>query len=144
MEQVLTYSTLMMCVLLLVYCHRIVYFYRGLSRLTSGINNKKPNVCVIIPARNEEHTIGQCLASLQSQRYPQELLHVIVVDDYSTDRTMHAATAIAASSHIPITVISVHEFADITSEADNGRGDPDYRCRLYCPSRMDLNAYDIL
>ena len=115
MEQVLTYSTLMMCVLLLVYCHRIVYFYRGLSRLTSGINNKKPNVCVIIPARNEEHTIGQCLASLQSQRYPQELLHVIVVDDYSTDRTMHAATAIAASSHIPITVISVHEFADITS-----------------------------
>jgi cellulose synthase/poly-beta-1,6-N-acetylglucosamine synthase-like glycosyltransferase len=104
-----------MFVLLLVYCHRIFYFYRGLSRLRPGTNVTVADVCVIIPARNEEQTIGNCLSSLLSQRYPKEHIRIIVVDDHSTDRTMHAASSIASRSPIPITVIPVNEFSEITS-----------------------------
>lgn len=114
-ELFLQYSTVAMFLLLLVYCHRILYFNRGLSRLRIGTSSAKASVCVIIPARNEEHTIGQCLSSLSSQNYPHELIEVIVVDDHSTDRTAQQATTIAASSSIPITVIPVKEFPEITS-----------------------------
>jgi cellulose synthase/poly-beta-1,6-N-acetylglucosamine synthase-like glycosyltransferase len=44
-------------------------------------------VTIIIPARNEENAIGQCLQSIVNQHYPAELIQVIVIDDHSTDRT---------------------------------------------------------
>lgn len=43
---------------------------------------------VIIPVRNEEHTITQILKHLESQDYPKELFEVIVVDDFSDDGTV--------------------------------------------------------
>ena len=42
---------------------------------------------IIIPARNEEENIGNCLQSIISQNYPKELFEVIVIDDHSTDKT---------------------------------------------------------
>jgi succinoglycan biosynthesis protein ExoA len=42
-------------------------------------------VTVVIPARNEEHSIGRCLESVLNQQWPA--LQVIVVDGASTDRT---------------------------------------------------------
>jgi cellulose synthase/poly-beta-1,6-N-acetylglucosamine synthase-like glycosyltransferase len=42
---------------------------------------------VIIPARNEEEQIGDCLKSVLAQDYPADLFEVIVADDYSTDNT---------------------------------------------------------
>ena len=44
-----------------------------------------PFVSVLIPARNEEHTIGTCLSSLLDQDYPD--YEVIVLNDNSTDDT---------------------------------------------------------
>jgi len=44
-------------------------------------------VTVVIPARNEEENIAQCLAAVFNQRFPEHLLEVIVVDDNSTDNT---------------------------------------------------------
>jgi len=49
-------------------------------------------VTVIIPARNEERYIGECLQSLVNQHYPPELLQVIVIDDHSTDGTADVVT----------------------------------------------------
>ena len=46
-------------------------------------------VSVIVPARNEEATLGRLLASLGAQDYPD--LEVVVVDDRSTDRTARIA-----------------------------------------------------
>ncbi len=42
---------------------------------------------VIIPARNEETGIQQCLSSVLQQQYPSELFEVIVINDHSTDQT---------------------------------------------------------
>ncbi len=44
-----------------------------------------PLVSVLVPARNEEKTIGRCLRSLLAQDYPR--LEIIVLDDGSTDAT---------------------------------------------------------
>lgn len=51
-----------------------------------------PSVSVIIPVRNEVHTIGACLKSVRSQRY-EGTWEVIVVDDGSDDGTAAAAYA---------------------------------------------------
>jgi succinoglycan biosynthesis protein ExoA len=48
-------------------------------------------VTVIIPARNEEQSIGACLDSVLAQDYPN--LQVVVVDGSSTDRTADAVAA---------------------------------------------------
>ena len=49
-------------------------------------------VTVIIPARNEERNIGECLQSLVNQHYPAELMQVIVIDDHSSDGTADIVT----------------------------------------------------
>lgn len=43
---------------------------------------------ILIPARNEEQNIGGCLQSIEQLNYPKELLQVIVIDDFSDDRTV--------------------------------------------------------
>lgn len=44
-------------------------------------------ISVIVSARNEEKQIGALLDSLVNQTYPREWYEVIVVDDYSEDKT---------------------------------------------------------
>ena len=44
-------------------------------------------VSIIVPARNEETTIGNLLDALLQQDYPSGQLEIIVVDDHSTDQT---------------------------------------------------------
>lgn len=46
-----------------------------------------PRVTVVVPVRNGARWIGECLAALERQRYPEELLEVIVVDNGSIDQT---------------------------------------------------------
>jgi len=50
-----------------------------------------PFVSVIVPARNEEATIGDCLQSLKALHYPPGKLEIIVVDNGSQDRTYEIA-----------------------------------------------------
>ena len=45
------------------------------------------DISVVVPARNAEQTIGECLESLLTQSEPRERYEVIVVDDGSTDDT---------------------------------------------------------
>lgn len=52
------------------------------------------SVCVIIPARNEADTIGDCLTNVLAQDYPR--LHVVVIDDRSTDDTAAVAGRLSA------------------------------------------------
>lgn len=44
-------------------------------------------VSVVIPCRNEEKHIQQCVESVLASDYPKEQLHVLVCDGRSTDRT---------------------------------------------------------
>lgn len=86
----------------------ILYFFYGILIITlfrlftqiilSGIYNVKGKVrrseaylkiSIVVPAYNEEITIGDCIKSLLSIDYPD--YEIIVVDDGSTDRTLEEA-----------------------------------------------------
>ena len=51
------------------------------------MRNNSSFVSVIIPCRNEEKYIEECLDSVINQDYPKEKLEVLVVDGMSEDRT---------------------------------------------------------
>lgn len=53
-----------------------------------------PLVTIMVPARNEERNIGNCLASLLAQDYPN--FEVIVANDRSTDRTAEIVREVCA------------------------------------------------
>lgn len=59
---------------------------------------------ILIPARNEEKNIVDCLQSIQQLHYPKELIEVIVIDDFSDD-----ATVAIAKQFSPLQVIELKE-----------------------------------
>lgn len=65
----------------------ILFFHRGLKRLTKGTNTERQKVSIIIAARNEETRIIRCLNSVLMQDYPHDWFEVIVVNDRSSDST---------------------------------------------------------
>lgn len=46
-----------------------------------------PMVSVVVAARDEEASIEACLATLRANAYPSDRFEIIVVDDFSEDRT---------------------------------------------------------
>jgi glycosyltransferase involved in cell wall biosynthesis len=66
---------------------------------TSRSVRTRPEVSVIVPARNEEASLGACLASLAGQT--GVAFEIIVVDDNSTDRTREIAQRFSQISVLP-------------------------------------------
>jgi glycosyltransferase involved in cell wall biosynthesis len=73
--------------------------FRKLDILTRGSRRfaapEPPLVSAIIPAKDEEATLADCLATVITQSYPN--LEILVIDDRSTDRTATIARGFAAS-----------------------------------------------
>jgi glycosyltransferase involved in cell wall biosynthesis len=55
-----------------------------------------PRVTIAMPAFNEERFIEACIASVQAQDYPAELIEILVADGRSTDRTLDILAELAA------------------------------------------------
>jgi|GEM_PF-246307 len=81
----------------IIFFVRFVYFLIGLllnlrkfKNLSHRINTPRqdlPLVSVLIPARNEEGRIGDCLKSIASSSYPSNLIELIIINDRSSDGT---------------------------------------------------------
>lgn len=56
------------------------------------IENKLPNVSIIMPVQNEGSYINQSVQSVVSQDYPKDLIEIIVVDGMSMDDTRAVAS----------------------------------------------------
>ena len=80
--------------------------FRALGALTPGAirEAKPPTLSIIVPARNEEANITNCLEGLLHQDYPREHLQIIVVDDHSDDRTA-TAVQVLAREHPHLTLL---------------------------------------
>ncbi len=80
-------------VLLGAYYFLIHYYHKWWKQVPCFCNDAvndpvaDEKISVIVPARNEEAVIEQCILSLLQQSYPKALLEIIIVDDYSTDDT---------------------------------------------------------
>ena len=73
-----------------------------------------PLVSVIIPARNEEENIAECLKSVFDQDYPN--LEVTVVNDRSTDKTAEIVDALCEQrlkdGKTPCPLVNIEELPD--------------------------------
>jgi chlorobactene glucosyltransferase len=74
--------TAVLAVLLLNTINNLRLFHRPARRSPAA---RGPLVSVLVPARNEERSIGRCVESLIQQDYPH--LEILVLDDQSEDRT---------------------------------------------------------
>ncbi|GBQ49788.1 glycosyltransferase [Komagataeibacter sucrofermentans] len=63
-----------------------------------------PDVCVVVPARDEAPSVAACIGSLLAQDYPGTL-RVVLVDDNSTDGTGRLARAVP-DPHRRLTVVT--------------------------------------
>jgi glycosyltransferase involved in cell wall biosynthesis len=61
-----------------------------------------PEISVVIPARDEELTIGECIAGIQSLFAGNNIKGEIIVSDSSTDRTAAIATDLGATVVHPV------------------------------------------
>lgn len=69
-----------------------------------------PKVSVIIPARNEEKNIVNCLQHLTAQNYPD--YEIIVVNDRSSDRTAELVDAAAKNSRVPVRRVDIEKLPE--------------------------------
>ncbi len=98
--------------ILLVWARRVflVYGYRKnhppLLPLSSSPSNG-PKVSVIVPAKNEEKNIVNCLDSLVRQNYKN--LEIIVVDDRSDDSTPQILEDYSVKIKIPFKVVRIEK-----------------------------------
>lgn len=70
-----------------------------------NIENKSPNVSIILPARNEEKHIRYCIKSLLRQNYSN--FELILVNDESTDKTLEIMKEFEKSYSSKIKVVNV-------------------------------------
>ena len=50
---------------------------------------KLPTISIVIPTYNEEKNIKKCLDTILDQKYPKELIEIIIVDNGSVDGTIN-------------------------------------------------------
>lgn len=78
------------CVLLVFYVVLILAYYIAWKRIPSFRYSEvaaSDTFSIIIAMRNEEAVAIDCLESILLQNYPANKVEVIVIDDYSTDKT---------------------------------------------------------
>ncbi len=104
-------------------CRSIIFIYgaflerkRNLSFYPDEIINF---VSIVVPSRNEENNVRQCLESIANCSYPKDKYEIIAVNDRSTDRTPEIIESL--TEDIP-NLVPVH----ITEETSNPnlRGKP--------------------
>jgi len=66
-------------------------------RLSMTSATPATSVTIAMPAYNEEHYIEACIASVQAQDYPRELIEILVADGRSSDRTRDILARLAHS-----------------------------------------------
>jgi len=102
--------------LTIFYLLNAAYYFRGLRALsrqrihaTAPAGDTLPMVSIIVPARNEETTLGKTLRQLLAQHYPPERYEIIVVNDRSTDRTAEIIAEFARQTAqvLPIEIDSI-------------------------------------
>ncbi|PTX10792.1 cellulose synthase/poly-beta-1,6-N-acetylglucosamine synthase-like glycosyltransferase [Sphingobacterium faecium] len=83
--------------LALIYMALVLYMRKGWFEIPTVISNYKPTrrVSVIIAARNEEAGIARTIEAILHQKFPSELLELIVIDDHSTDCTSEVVLSYA-------------------------------------------------
>jgi cellulose synthase/poly-beta-1,6-N-acetylglucosamine synthase-like glycosyltransferase len=72
----------------IVYILIIILLVTGINRNRQmPIKFEQESVTIIVPARNEESSLHECLNALVDQHFPEKKIQILVVDDFSSDQT---------------------------------------------------------
>jgi poly-beta-1,6-N-acetyl-D-glucosamine synthase len=103
--------------LFLCYAILIIYYHRAWNSIpyynikeisqTSSVTK----ISVIIPVRNEEKNILNCIDSLSKQNYPKDMFEVIIIDDHSADSTWNILTTLI-NKEIKIVPIKLSDYTN--------------------------------
>jgi cellulose synthase/poly-beta-1,6-N-acetylglucosamine synthase-like glycosyltransferase len=100
-------------IFLLLYTTLIIYYRFVFTSIPVIKNstikqfNNKTSLSIIIPARNEEANIENCIQSILQNNYPTALFEIIVVDDHSEDNT---ASIVKKYEQQNVKLISLKDF----------------------------------
>lgn len=86
------YGYYILCLITLIYFFTLIWSITGFIKLknkTLIIDNNLSNefISIIVPIRNEENTIENCLNSIINQQYKKDYFEVLIINDHSTDNT---------------------------------------------------------
>ena len=83
--------------------------------------DRKEKLSIIIPFRNEAHTIINCLKGITEQDFPKELTQIILVDDSSEDNTTQIAESFLKEKKVAYTLINLkeHNLYKVKRKQDN-------------------------
>jgi cellulose synthase/poly-beta-1,6-N-acetylglucosamine synthase-like glycosyltransferase len=105
-------------IFLLLYTTLIIYYRFAFIavptfNLQPSTFNFQPStsLSIIIPARNEEANIENCIQSILQNNYPYHLFEIIVVDDHSEDNTANIVKKFTAQN---VKLISLKDFVTDT------------------------------
>jgi len=76
---------------------------------TTNAQNLNTKVSIIIPCRNEEKNIINCLQAILKQDYSSSLLEIIVADDHSEDNTKKAAERVLLNNRYSWKYVKVED-----------------------------------
>src|ERR1035437_3422524 len=110
----------LICFFSVTYILLIAIYYVSWLRLPEFIFNGNESfttkVSVIIPARNEEEKIEDCIDYIYGQSYPGHLYEVIIVDDNSNDKTKDIVNKyIDKCELMKISLISLNDLENFSS-----------------------------
>jgi cellulose synthase/poly-beta-1,6-N-acetylglucosamine synthase-like glycosyltransferase len=96
-------STLITAVYFCSYFFVLIGFAKNKKKSEEKPNNFPVNkISIIIPVRNEENNIVNCLDSLLKQNYNQADFEVIIINDHSTDNTANVINDYVKESELDI------------------------------------------
>src|SRR6478609_4485320 len=81
------YFTAALLCLYLLLINTYLFWFNKLKIFAPHSIQPSTRFSIIIPARNEESNIENCLRSILQNNYPKNLYEIIVADDFSTDAT---------------------------------------------------------
>ncbi len=87
----------------------LVYYFswRGIKNLPVRHLQPVTFITIVIPVRNEQHTIGPTLQALQQLNYPSSLFEVIVVNDHSVDDSLQSVSEFISKSKYSLRTLSL-------------------------------------
>ena len=92
MKAIIIFNCVISVIFTMCYAYQFFYIFVGLLKKPMVFKEKKKHCfAVVISARNESGVIGNLIKSIQSQKYPRELVDVFVVADNCTDDTAQVA-----------------------------------------------------
>ena len=100
-------------ILTAIYCSAILWIIFGFFKIRKqgNINDQDAvqSISLIIPVRNEEQHLLQCLKSIENQLFNKIYFEVLIVNDHSTDHSLEIINTFIENSTIDIQLFSLVE-----------------------------------